>query len=122
MYDFSPQKALTSPRKTLYSPHKTLPKSNNGGCEQLMSPRKAEVVRKLNLGSPAKATVIPAYQRYQGLAESTTPSLSLPYNYRCLAELFRCVDAVCAMLYNRKETITFKKLKPAVQVCKYFNV
>ncbi|XP_026478189.1 LOW QUALITY PROTEIN: DNA replication factor Cdt1-like [Ctenocephalides felis] len=112
----SPQKVLTPPRKTLYSPHKVLPKYNNGGCEQLMSPRKTEVARKLNLSSPVKAAIAnPAYQRYQGLAESTTPSLSLPHNYRCLAELFRCVDAVCAMLYNRKETITFKKLKPAVQ-------
>lgn len=29
--------------------------------------------------------------------------------------MFRSIDTVCAMLFNRKETITFNKIKPAVQ-------
>lgn len=70
------------------------------------------------LFSPTKSPTVPAYQRFQTLAEPTTSSITtlpLPYKYRCLAEIFRCVESICAMFYNRKETITFKKLKPAVQ-------
>lgn len=29
--------------------------------------------------------------------------------------MFRCIDTVSQILYNRKETITFRKLKPAVE-------
>lgn len=29
--------------------------------------------------------------------------------------MFRCIDTVCQILYNRKESITFRKLKPAVE-------
>jgi chromatin licensing and DNA replication factor 1 len=32
-----------------------------------------------------------------------------------LAETFKCLDTVCSMFFNRRETITMKKLKPAVQ-------
>ncbi|KAJ8898198.1 hypothetical protein PR048_003558 [Dryococelus australis] len=42
-------------------------------------------------------------------------SLSLPFSYRGLAEVFRCVDVVVSMLYNRSEAVTFKKIKAAVQ-------
>ncbi|GAB1865310.1 DNA replication factor Cdt1 [Camponotus japonicus] len=56
-----------------------------------------------------------AYQKYLSLAESERPTLVLPYNYRFLAEVFRCVEMISAMLFNRKEVITFNKLKPAVQ-------
>lgn len=62
--------------------------------------------------SPVKA---PAYQRFQNLIEKTETQLQLPYKYRYLLDIFKAVDAVCAMFYNRKEKITFKKLKPAVQ-------
>lgn len=62
--------------------------------------------------SPVKA---PAFQRYRSLAEAGTPSLQLPFKYRYLLDIFKSVDAVCAMFFNRKEKITFKKLKPAVQ-------
>lgn len=46
--------------------------------------------------SPVKIspTKTPAYQRYQSIADSGTCALPLPYNYRFLAEVFRCIDTV----------------------------
>lgn len=78
-----------------------------------MSPKKSTPVRCLF--SPTKVNPVPAYQKYQSLVETGTPTLQLPYKYRSLSEIFRCVDSICSMFFNRKETITFKKLKPAVQ-------
>lgn len=79
-----------------------------------MSPKKTATPRRLF--SPTKSNVVPAYQRFANLAsDAVTTSLQLPFKYRSLLETFRCVDSICAMFYNRKETITFKKLKPAVQ-------
>uniref|UniRef100_A0A3B5MC20 CDT1 Geminin-binding domain-containing protein n=1 Tax=Xiphophorus couchianus TaxID=32473 RepID=A0A3B5MC20_9TELE len=57
----------------------------------------------------------PAYQRYHTLAQATPPGLSLPYQYKILAEMFRSMDTVVAMLYNRSETATFAKIKQGVQ-------
>lgn len=69
------------------------------------------------LFSPTKSSPVkaPAYERFQALAEAGTPTLQLPFKYRYLLEIFKAVDTVCAMFFNRKEKITFKKLKPAVQ-------
>ncbi|KAL1374846.1 hypothetical protein pipiens_004808 [Culex pipiens pipiens] len=53
-----------------------------------------------------RPTKVPAYQRFQTLADSGRPALQL---------LFKCIDTVCAMFHNRKKQITFRKLKPAVQ-------
>lgn len=79
-----------------------------------MSPKSAVTPRRLF--SPTKAYNEPAYQRFQNLASDTiSTTLQLPYKYRCLLEVFRAIDTICAMFYNRKETITFKKLRPAVQ-------
>lgn len=116
----SPQKPFTSPTKML---HRTPQKANHSS---LMSPQKMVTPKRLStLMSPIKEpsatpvsaspTKLPAYQRFQSLAESSRSSLLLPYKYRCLEELFKCIDTVCAMYHNRKEQITFKKLKPAVQ-------
>lgn len=58
---------------------------------------------------------VPAYERYHHLAISEAPTLSLPYKYRVLAEMFRGMDSVVSMLHNRSEIITFSKLKVAVQ-------
>ncbi|XP_071454357.1 DNA replication factor Cdt1 [Hetaerina americana] len=84
-------------------------------------------------GSPIKtppSSPVAAYQRFTQLTASraafspskTLPaspskgtSLCLPYQYRCLAEVFRCVDVVVSMMINRKEKITFNKLRPAAQ-------
>ncbi|MEQ2303747.1 replication licensing factor Cdt1 [Ameca splendens] len=61
------------------------------------------------------STQQPAYQRYHTLAQAMPPGLSLPYHYKILAEMFRSMDTVVAMLYNRSETATFAKVKQGVQ-------
>lgn len=84
------------------------------GSPKALAPRKLFSPVKTNLleSSPVKS---PAYQRYQNLAEAGTPSLQLPYKFRYLLEIFKAVDSIVAMHFNRKEKITFKKLKPSVQ-------
>lgn len=57
---------------------------------------------------------VPAYVRHAALATSSS-SLPLPHHYRFLAELFRGLETVVALLYNRNEKITFAKLKPSIQ-------
>lgn len=57
----------------------------------------------------------PAFQRFHALAQPPSPHLILPYKYKVLTEIFRSVETVATMLYNRKECIFFSKLKPAVQ-------
>ncbi|XP_046746600.1 DNA replication factor Cdt1 [Diprion similis] len=108
----SPQKAMMSPKKNVLTPTKNieLPKNASPQKRLLFTPKE-------NSCSPSKSspTKQAAYQKYQSLVESGTPALVLPYNYRLLAEAFRCVDTVASLLFNRKEIITFKKLKPAVQ-------
>ncbi|XP_066593065.1 DNA replication factor Cdt1 isoform X2 [Prorops nasuta] len=106
----SPQKLCKSPSKAFLSPVKNIPDGVSSAKRLLFDPK--EKPPSPIKGSPTKA---PAYQRYLSLAENSAPALPLPYNYRFLAEVFRAVDTVIAMLFNRKEIITFKKLKPAVQ-------
>lgn len=116
----SPQKGYRSPSKTVLSPLK------NGQLENVSPQRRILFEPKESTPSPVKSspTKAPAYQQYLSLAESGTPALPLPYHYRFLAEAFRCVDTISSMLFNRKETITFKKLKPSVQelLRKNFNL
>lgn len=94
------------------------PKKAGGDDDRLMSPRPATVRNpKRLLFSPAKGgepTHTPAHEKYRHLI-APQQSLELPYKYRCLEELFKCCDTVCAIFFNRKERITFKKLKPAVE-------
>ncbi|XP_057322683.1 DNA replication factor Cdt1 [Microplitis mediator] len=105
----SPQKSLKSPLKT---PVKKIELSSTASPQRrlLFSPKESTP-------SPVKCspTKAPAYQRYQSIGQSGTPALPLPFSYRFLAETFRCVDLAASMLFNRKETITFRKLKPPVQ-------
>ncbi|XP_076287367.1 chromatin licensing and DNA replication factor double parked [Lasioglossum baleicum] len=107
----SPQKTYKSPSKAGLSPMKNRELKASSPQKRILFEPKESTPSPVK-GSPTKA---PAYQQHLSLAESGTPALPLPYNYRFLAEVFRCVDTVSAMLFNRKETITFKKLKPAVQ-------
>ncbi|CAH0584373.1 unnamed protein product [Chrysodeixis includens] len=91
----------------LLSPQKTV----SGSVSQerpLISPRKVFVSP---IKSPSK---VPAYIRHAALATSST-SLPLPHHYRFLAEIFRGMETVVALLFNRNEKITFAKLKPSVQ-------
>ncbi|KAM6057634.1 DNA replication factor Cdt1 isoform 2-T2 [Chlamydotis macqueenii] len=57
----------------------------------------------------------PAYQRFHTLAQDIPPGLTLPYKFKVLAEMFRSVDTIAGMLFNRSETITFAKVKQGVQ-------
>ncbi|XP_047566075.1 DNA replication factor Cdt1 isoform X2 [Lutra lutra] len=57
----------------------------------------------------------PAYQRFHALAHPGPPGLVLPYKYQVLAEMFRSMDAIVGLLYNRSETVTFAKVKQGVQ-------
>ncbi|XP_072135881.1 DNA replication factor Cdt1 [Mobula birostris] len=57
----------------------------------------------------------PAYQRFHNLAQDVPPGLTLPFKYKVLAEMFRSMDTVVSMLFNRSETITFAKVKQSVQ-------
>lgn len=63
----------------------------------------------------ACSSELPAYQRYHTLAQAVPPGLALPYQYKVLAEMFRSMDTVVAMLHNRHETVTFSKVKQGVQ-------
>jgi chromatin licensing and DNA replication factor 1 len=96
-----------SPQKTL-SPEKPY-----------LSPKKESSVRRnlLNALSPIKncsGLVLDSYTA--DIIDGTSkPSLKLPYKYKILSEIFRAIDTVAQILFNRKEIITFKKLKPAVE-------
>lgn len=65
--------------------------------------------------SKQKSSEQPAYQRYHTLTQGELPGLSLPYHYKLLAEMFRSMDTVVALLHNRCETATFTKIKQGVQ-------
>ncbi|KAL3860561.1 hypothetical protein ACJMK2_010674 [Sinanodonta woodiana] len=62
-----------------------------------------------------KSSAVPAFEKYHSLAAPTPPSLTLPYKYKILSEMFRSMDTVVSMLHNRTEICTFSKLKAAVQ-------
>ncbi|CAN2389468.1 negative regulation of protein localization to kinetochore [Pristimantis euphronides] len=57
----------------------------------------------------------PAYERFHTLAQDVPPGLSLPFRYKVLAEMFRSMDTIVGMLFNRSETVTFTKVKQGVQ-------
>ncbi|XP_020800372.1 DNA replication factor Cdt1 [Drosophila serrata] len=118
-FDTIELEVLTSPLKTFKTPTKLPPPTPDK--HELMSPRHTDVSKRLLFspaknGSPVKLVEVPAYKRYASLVESSRAGqLPLPYKYRHLLEVFKGLDSVVAMFHNRKECITFKKLKPAVQ-------
>ncbi|XP_038610250.1 DNA replication factor Cdt1 [Tachyglossus aculeatus] len=86
--------------------------------------RRAERERKADSPGPkeeaslqgeASSESAPAYQRFHTLAQDTPPGLTLPYKYKILAEMFRSMDTIVGMLFNRAETVTFAKVKQGVQ-------
>lgn len=58
---------------------------------------------------------MPSSPRKQLFEAPVKTSLTLPYKYRCLAEIFRAMETASQIMHNRKETVTFNKLKPAVE-------
>ncbi|XP_034251008.1 DNA replication factor Cdt1 isoform X2 [Thrips palmi] len=104
-------------KQTLLDSNSTKPQLAQFSTIQLevpSSPSKSPM--KSPMKSPQKCLAgsrSPAFQRYSSLAQSE--KLPLPHNYRHLAELFRCMEGVVSMYFNRKEIITFRKLQPSVQ-------
>ncbi|XP_028812719.1 DNA replication factor Cdt1 [Denticeps clupeoides] len=58
---------------------------------------------------------LPAFQRFHTLAHDVPPGLTLPFKYKVLAEMFRSMETIVGMLFNRTETVTFAKVKRGVQ-------
>ncbi|KAI9586801.1 DNA replication factor Cdt1-like [Glossina fuscipes] len=118
-FDTIELEVFSSPSKVFKTPTKLLPATPDKN--ELMSPRHTNASKRLLFspskdGSPSKIVAIPAYQRFLDLIKtSKCDQLALPNKYRHLLEIFKGLDSVCAMFYNRKECITFKKLRPAVQ-------
>ncbi|XP_067383667.1 DNA replication factor Cdt1 isoform X3 [Channa argus] len=83
-------------------------------AQRINAEKQAEESRKSETHTQ-DSTELPGYQRYHTLAQASPPSLTLPYQYKVLAEMFRSMDTVVAMLYNRCETVTFAKVKQGVQ-------
>lgn len=88
---------MSSPRKLPTTPQKDV----------LMSPRKTT---KSLLFTPTKDVSSKILLDGARIAQ-----LTLPFEYRVLSEMFKCCESICSMFHNRRESITFKKLKPAVQ-------
>ncbi|XP_068143776.1 DNA replication factor Cdt1 [Drosophila tropicalis] len=118
-FDTIELEVLTSPLKQFKTPTKLPPPTP--GKNELMSSRHTDVSKRLLFspaknGSPVKLVEPPAYKRFASLVEtSKAGQLPLPFKYRHLLDIFKGLDSVVAMFHNRKECITFKKLKPAVQ-------
>ncbi|XP_046326589.2 DNA replication factor Cdt1-like [Haliotis rufescens] len=80
-----------------------------------------EVEQPVVQQSPVKSSPVksvskaPAYVRHHTLADPAPPTLTLPYKYKLLMEMFRGMDTVVSMMHNRSEICTFSKLKVAVQ-------
>uniref|UniRef100_A0A1B0GBN5 CDT1 Geminin-binding domain-containing protein n=1 Tax=Glossina morsitans morsitans TaxID=37546 RepID=A0A1B0GBN5_GLOMM len=118
-FDTAQLEVFSSPSKVLKTPTNTPP--STPGKNELMSTRHTDVSKNLLFSpskddSPSKMVVVPAYHRFLNLTKAQKyEQLHLPFKYRHLLEIFKSLDTVCAMLHNRKECITFKKLKPPVQ-------
>ncbi|KAI7814296.1 DNA replication factor Cdt1 [Triplophysa rosa] len=82
--------------------------------QQRKAERVAEDAKAAPPGSPEKEK-LPACQRYHTLAQDVPPGLALPFKYKVLVEMFRSLDTIVGMLFNRSETVTFAKIKQGVQ-------
>lgn len=56
-----------------------------------------------------------AYETLHSLAQTVPDGLPLPFKWKLLVELFRCMDVVVSMLFNRQQIITWKNLQKSVQ-------
>lgn len=99
----SPQKTVRSPTKALMTPTKTSSIKDKDILETVSPQRRILFEPKDTTPSPVKCSPIkkPAYQKHLAIAESKTSSLILPYNYRFLAEVFRCVETVIYIFYRK---------------------
>ncbi|XP_028391948.1 uncharacterized protein LOC114516621 [Dendronephthya gigantea] len=100
-------------------------KSQNAGVKAIV-PRLSQGVTsggapKSTSSTTESVSKMPAYKRFSHLLEAkkpkpaTTRNLPLPYHFKVLEEMFRCVDVVLSLKQKRYETCTFEKLKDSVQ-------
>ncbi|XP_072292412.1 DNA replication factor Cdt1 [Eucyclogobius newberryi] len=110
-----PTTAEILPATTLTSHDKELKNTLSRAKALAVKAQKRKEESKTSDPAEPQSVELPAYQKYHTLAQAVPPGLSLPYQYKVLAEMFRCMDTVVAMLFNRSETPTFMKIKKGVQ-------
>ncbi|XP_067931302.1 DNA replication factor Cdt1-like [Watersipora subatra] len=84
---------------------------------------KAKIKEKKNNSTPVsesaeasnKSCSTPAYVKYKDLSVKIPATLTLPYKYKILEDMFKGTDTIISIMYNRVERCTFDKLKRAVQ-------
>ncbi|XP_016338071.1 DNA replication factor Cdt1-like [Sinocyclocheilus anshuiensis] len=109
----APVSALTELKSRLDAAREISTKVQQRKAERVAKDAKA---REAQAGhEPKEREKPPAYQRYHTLAQDVPPGLTLPYQYKVLAEMFRSTDTIVGMLFNRSETVTFAKIKQGVQ-------
>ena len=107
LFNDKPEEVKAAPKPPQMSPKKVLQSVATDATKPVItSPKKGPKA------SPRKA--IPAFVRYQELAQPDK-YLPLPNRYKALAEIFRNVDMIVGMKFNRQEMIRVPDLKPAVQ-------
>ncbi|XP_038593162.1 DNA replication factor Cdt1 [Micropterus salmoides] len=112
----APNNKATSPTSNARTFKFTLARANELAAKAQSRKEEREAEESKQSETPTQdSTEQPAYQRYHTLAQAAPPGLSLPYHYKVLAEMFRSMDTVISMLYNRCETATFTKIKQGVQ-------
>lgn len=101
-----PTVLFPNPAQSMVSPRKIMMPTQKTQIKDYVSPRKIlDEVGSLLAMSPTK--------RYAALADSK--ALPLPMKYRILDELYKAMETVSSMMFNRKEKITFNKLRRGVQ-------
>ncbi|XP_036998226.2 DNA replication factor Cdt1 [Artibeus jamaicensis] len=105
------------PSKITFSEFKSYlqPPQELGASAQSSDAGEPSVLEANGHSSRPSGEKAPAYQRFHALAQPGPPGLVLPYKYQVLAEMFRSMDTIVGMLYNRLETVTFAKVKKGVQ-------
>ena len=102
-------------RRQLFSPSKLSKEDVTLEVDTLKSkPISSPTSSPVKSGIKASPRKIPQYLKQDEL-RSPDRYLPLPRKYKFLAEVFRSVDDVVGMKYNRKEVIRVADLKPSVQ-------
>ena len=73
------------------------------------------VMSGTNVKQVVEETPTYAYNKYRSLAQTVPKGLVLPHKFKILKDMFLSLDTVVSMLYNRQETVTWRKVKVSVQ-------
>ncbi|XP_072527100.1 DNA replication factor Cdt1 [Salminus brasiliensis] len=111
----APVSALAELKARLDSAREISAKVQQRKAERVTEEDKADEKQAQTESKAEEGEKLPAYQRYHTLAQDVLPGLTLPYKYKVLAEMFRSMDTIVGMLFNRSETVTFAKVKQGVQ-------